>query len=533
MTRRDPVERVWIVDDSAVDRVSMARALEGSFEVETFDDATVAIERLGTASVLPDVLITDWVMPVVDGLEVCRFVRRHARTSSVALLMVTVHQSTNDLVAALECGADDFLRKPYELAELVARVRSLARSRRSERAQALALARLDRLQHLTAALAACVSADDVASALLEHASAELGAVGCGLAVREGDSVRLWASAGFQADVVRAFERTALSDPLPITEACRENRAIWVESYESMLRLYPALSQHVRRGRRWAALPMRVSGMPMGVLALTLEGEQAYSQEERVLLERLADVAAAALDRARLYDEESSARKSAAASAAFEKELIAIVSHDLRNPLTAASLSVHHALQAESVADAQKRIERAGRAIRRMRTLIDQLLDLTRVRIGTGIPIDRAPWDLATIVQAVATEARDGHPGVDIRVDVNGDTRGEWDGDRIAQVLANLVGNAAQHGGTSKQVHVIVRDLGERVSVAVHNDGAPIPDSERAAIFEPFARGGSSNGQGLGLGLYIAREIVLLHGGTIDVSSDEESGTTFAVILPRR
>ena len=123
----------------------------------------------------------------------------------------------------------------------------------------------------------------------------------------------------------------------------------------------------------------------------------------------------------------------------------------------------------------------------------------------------------------------------MRLEVEGDTRGRWDRERLAQVVANLVGNAIAHGKADGAIDIQLRGELEAVSLRVHNEGPAIPAPAQASIFDPFRRGparGAARSEGLGLGLYICREMVRAHGGQIAVESSDGAGTTFSVRLPR-
>jgi signal transduction histidine kinase len=171
---------------------------------------------------------------------------------------------------------------------------------------------------------------------------------------------------------------------------------------------------------------------------------------------------------------------------------------------------------------------------RMERMIADLLDLTRVRLGGTLPLKRRPANLRQICEEAAIECRAGRPDAVLRVDAGGNLQGDWDADRLAQVVSNLLGNAIQHGGGTP-VTVTAREDGDAVTLAVHNGGAPVPPEALPFIFEPLARGQSENTTGsrsIGLGLFIARAIVSAHGGEIHVSSSSEDGTTFTVRLPK-
>ena len=127
------------------------------------------------------------------------------------------------------------------------------------------------------------------------------------------------------------------------------------------------------------------------------------------------------------------------------------------------------------------------------------------------------------------------PAESLRLVGSGDLRGDWDADRLAQVLSNLVRNAIEHGPTDAPIDVVATGRDDQVSLTVHNGGVPIPPEVIESIFEPMVRHthGAHARHGLGLGLYIARQIALAHGGSLEVTSTATAGTTFELRLPRR
>jgi signal transduction histidine kinase len=167
-------------------------------------------------------------------------------------------------------------------------------------------------------------------------------------------------------------------------------------------------------------------------------------------------------------------------------------------------------------------------------MIEDLLDLTRTRFGDLIPVTRAPIDLDPLCRQVIAEFEGlGPPGA-LRFTAKGNLCGEWDADRISQVLSNLVRNAVQHGVPGEPISLVARDDGEAVVVEVHNSGPAISPRALATLFEPMVRHVKDDraNAGLGLGLYIASQVVLAHGGTLDVTSTDAAGTVFAAHLPR-
>ena len=226
----------------------------------------------------------------------------------------------------------------------------------------------------------------------------------------------------------------------------------------------------------------------------------------------------------------------AAAVEFQQRLVGIVGHDIRSPLAALLATAKMLLTMGELTDRQaKAIDRIARSGVRIESIVQVLLDFASARIGGGIQIRRRPVDLHTLVPKAIEELQQAHPGRPIHYSFEGDGRGEWDPDRLMQVLVNLLDNALKYSPEGTPVTVSSRVESEAVVLEVHNTGEPIPDSLMPNLFEPFRRGAQSAltvKMSLGLGLYIVQEIVRSHGGTADVRSSEESGTIFRVRLPR-
>lgn len=220
------------------------------------------------------------------------------------------------------------------------------------------------------------------------------------------------------------------------------------------------------------------------------------------------------------------------------QFLAILGHDLRNPLGAILMAT--GLLVNSRGGDGRTVQIAARILSsagRMQRMVNDLLDLTRTRLGSGIPITPRPMDLDALSREVLAELEALHPTRRFDFHSEGDLRGIWDSDRLAQVLSNLVGNALQHGEPDRPIEVVAREDAGEVVIEVHNEGPAIPRALQANIFEPMVRdAGRPEEQAprsLGLGLHITREIVIAHGGTVMVTSTGSSGTTFFVRLPRR
>jgi signal transduction histidine kinase len=226
-----------------------------------------------------------------------------------------------------------------------------------------------------------------------------------------------------------------------------------------------------------------------------------------------------------------------AEAEYRERFIGVLGHDLRNPLSAISLSAHTLRAYGQLTPRQEALTlRIESCADRMAKMISGILDLTRARRSGGIPLSLEPTSLSAVCLRVLEELQTAHPDRQIFYEEDRHWEGIWDAERLAQVVSNLVSNALEHGGEAVPVYVRSYARGELVALEVHNPGAPIPPHRLATLFQPF-QGGRAPGErkrrtGLGLGLYIVREIVQSHGGRVSVHSADGEGTTFTVLLPR-
>ena len=218
--------------------------------------------------------------------------------------------------------------------------------------------------------------------------------------------------------------------------------------------------------------------------------------------------------------------------------LGILGHDLRNPLGAILMSAQLISKIGTLNKPQTMlISQIVASSGRTTEILDHLLDLTRARLGSGIPVIRAHMDMAFVSRQLVDEMRAMHPDRTFNLEISGDTEGEWDKPRIGQVFSNLLGNAVQYGFTDLPIGVTIKGDSEEIVLSVHNDGVPIPSDKIRRIFGSLTRGEVNNSDqprsnNLGLGLFIVKEIVSAHGGKIGVTSSEKNGTTFTAHFPR-
>ena len=249
-----------------------------------------------------------------------------------------------------------------------------------------------------------------------------------------------------------------------------------------------------------------------------------------------------VERAALFERERAARAEAEAArdelhrrAEFDKQLIGIVSHDLRNPMNAIGIATslllkRGQLDEQGVRVVKRIMSSSDRAVR----LIQDFLDFTQARVMGRIPMTPKPANIRELARQVFDEVLLTQPSRKGTIVHDGEADGMWDPDRLAQVIGNLLSNAFQHSPPSSTVCLTTRGDQDGVTIDVHNEGPPISPDDLARLFEPFERGtdASASGRSIGLGLYISRQIIEAHGGTIEVRSVEGEGTRFRVWLPR-
>lgn len=221
---------------------------------------------------------------------------------------------------------------------------------------------------------------------------------------------------------------------------------------------------------------------------------------------------------------------------FEEQLIGIVSHDLKNPLQAVLMSASLSLRRGGLDERTlKTLQRIHATAERAARMVRDLLDFTQARLGKGLPLERRPTVLGDLLEETAEEVRAAHPERELFVIHQGRHEGIWDPDRLSQAVGNLLVNALVYGEPGTPVTLRTGGTSERPCFTVHNLGAPIPEAALGTLFRPLHRGTTQvdkSTRSIGLGLYIVKEIVRAHGGTVRVHSNAADGTTFTVDLPR-
>lgn len=512
---------IWIVDDSRTQRTVTQIALGAGHRFEQFEDGPSLIERLMGTQVMPDLIVLDWMMPGLCGDEVCQFVRATEKTRDVPVIILTAARTeSEDAVTALEAGANDYVSKPFVPQVLRARVGAVLRASQLKREAERERRRVTTINQLSRALFSVGS--DVEAILGELASALTVQLCHGCAVvllpgpvptkivsrhRFGHAALLGALATFTEPVVHAF----------------------TTSEEALATLRGTAAAYIQecglRGVAARSLPVRE--LVHGIVTVTRDSpEPPFDAGDLAAIETCLDLAGLAIEAAiRLESERATTR--------FHEEMIGIVSHDLRTPLGAISSCVELLADPSCEGPAKDGIVgRIDKTTRRMAAMVEQLLDVTRTRLGTGIPVTRRPASVRAIVADVLGELRLTFHATTFQ-HLGENVEGSWDSDRLGQAISNLASNAAQYSPPRGTVTVETSRVDRDACIVVRNEngGAPISTAQLRTMFDPFKRGdGTGHAKGLGLGLYIVHEIIRAHGGTVVATSDQ-TGTVFRILLP--
>ncbi|MBA3538421.1 MAG: GAF domain-containing protein [Deltaproteobacteria bacterium] len=399
--------------------------------------------------------------------------------------------------------------------------------------------RLQKLQDATAALAEARTPREVAAVTVrlgaEAVDAQAAVVW--LAGLDG-SLAVVGSHGIAEDYLAAWRRVAGDPLLPAARVLATGHGIWVETDEDFRREAPELHEHARAAASiWSfvMLPLASGGRTVGVLSFSYPGEHRFPEEERQFLAALTRTCEHALERARLDGAEAEARRIAEAANLRKDEFLAMLGHELRNPL-AAIVSALEVIKARDGA-LDRELAVMDRQVGHLVHLVGDLVDVSRVTRGT-ITLRRETVDVAGAVEHAIATVKPLLDGRTHALDVNVPDHlvVDADRDRLAQVLANLLANAAKYTPQGGRIEVTADLEGPFVRISVRDNGAGITAALLPTLFELFVQGERAPDRrdgGLGVGLAVVRNLVELHGGTVTAdSAGAGAGATFTVLWPK-
>lgn len=415
--------------------------------------------------------------------------------------------------------------------------------RQTQRAQAVAeqaANRTARLQQVTAALSESLTPAQVAEVIVDQGMAALNANFALVALLNSD--------GTELEVIQMVSGTSAEDwqcfpvdaPVPLAEAVRTQQPIWAETTEHRIARYPHLAEAYTQAtsESWISIPLMIKERVIGGLSLGFADLPQLSEEDRAFILALAQQSAQAIDRACLYDSEQKARAEAEAANQVKDQFLAIVSHELRTPLNAI-LGWSHILRTRQLDEVMmaRALETIERNAKSQNQLIDDLLDVSRILRGK-LKLQIYPLDLTAVIETAVESFHLAALAKQIDLKMHLDpTTGTIAGDpeRLQQIIFNLISNALKFTPQGGRIEIWLEPYETYAQLQVKDTGTGIHPDFLPHIFEYFRQADGSTTRthgGLGLGLAIVRNLVELHGGTVQAdSAGIGQGSTFTVRFP--
>ncbi|MEJ7759337.1 MAG: ATP-binding protein [Gemmatimonadaceae bacterium] len=540
----DTVLRVLVVDDDEIDRMAVRRALKASaidVSVVEANNADSAIRHLEAARF--DCAILDYRMPGSDGLEVVRKAR--AKGILIPFIMLTGFGDEQTAVELMKAGAADYIPKSMLTPERLGQsLRSVVRVHQAEIEANRADGELRRyaMQLRSVAQAAIeinstLAVDAMLQATTENARRILNAKraetrlavdgnATSNAVLEGQTA-LWLAT---APGENEHELTSWADATRDSMPALTPEIIAALAAGQDIPTLPPSEMAMRPFSTLSADLMGRDGQMLGVIQLWDKKEGDFDESDEAVLTQLAQLASVALENARLF-------KAAQEATRARDDLVAIVSHDLRNPLHTIHMAASFLLEVAPATDrrvmARRQLEVIQRAATRANRLIKDLLDVARIQAG-GLAVDPVSVDVNSLVLEAMESASPlaGASQINVLTDVEaGAGSARADRERVLQVFANLIGNAIKFTPKGGEIRIQAKAAGAEVNFTVVDTGPGIPQENLAHVFDRYWQAKSTAKLGTGLGLSIAKGIVEAHGGRIWVESPPQSGAAFSFTLP--
>lgn len=536
---------ILIVDDQPDNLYVLQRLLKGhGYEVLQAESGataiTIATERQ------PDLILLDVMMPEMDGFEVVQVLRASAGTSSIPVVLLTANAPDERLkIQGLKLGADEYLTQPINNNELLARVQALLRTKRTQDELLARNAQLAALLDIVQASTSTLNLVEVGRRLIDRALSAAQMDLGGIWLREDDTLRCLVQRGYADHLTDDRQQIPLSESRISVRAMDQQEVI----YGAATDLYGVDSALAQSAKSVIVLPLRNRGTAVGVLHLGTRQERAFGGEDLAFLGAIANAAAVAVQNARLFEESDQQRQELERHDLEKDEFISIISHELKNPLASikgyAGLLQRRAKKDKVPSASIKGLDVIEQQVNRMNLLLDQLRDVSQIGMDR-FEIEPGPLDVAELTQRIALEVQATSTEHQLHLDMSDEPLlVNADDFRLSQVLGNLISNAIKYSPGGGAVDIAVRRAdappcqppieydGAWALITVRDRGIGIPQDVQDRLFQRFYRAPNTKGKisGMGLGLYITREIIHRHDGCMWLESEEGVGSLFGVALP--
>lgn len=536
---------ILIVDDQPDNLYVLDRLLKGKgYQVLQAENGLAALDA--ATSNRPDLILLDVMMPEMDGFEVVQRLRDDASTRSIPVVLLTANAPDERLkIQGLKLGADEYLTQPINNNELLARVQALLRTKQTQDELQARNTQLTALLDIVQASTSTLELNEVGHRLIERAITATHSDVGGIWLRQDETLVCLAQHGYAPEVVAAWQTgTIMAGPISTRVlACRE---LLVGSTAEIFGQDNTLGQG---GGTAIVLPLVHRDTTLGLMHLGSPPQRVPRGEDLAFLHAIANAAAVAVQNARLFAESNQQRQELERVDHEKDEFISIISHELKNPLASikgyAGLLQRRARKDAALQASSKGLEVIEQQVNRMTTLLDQLRDVSQIGMDRFM-IEAVPLDIAELTQRTAYDMQTTSTNHQIQIDVHDEPLMIYaDEFRMTQVLGNLINNAIKYSPAGGSIEIVVRRTptpsqaqaelppGDYAVITVLDQGMGIPSDVQERLFNRFFRAPNTQGRisGMGLGLYITREILQRHGGYIWVESEEGKGSLFGVALP--
>ncbi|MFT3685745.1 MAG: response regulator [Phycisphaerales bacterium] len=562
-------ERIVLADDNADMREYVRGLLAQRYRVETVGNGRAAIDTARRER--PDLIITDVMMPVLDGFGLLAEVRRDPVLQSVPVLMLSARAGEEARLEGLRAGADDYLVKPFSGRELVGRVGSLLHIAQVRREGELRERELrgeaEALNEVAIAIAGDLDLDKIVQKVTDAATelthAAFGAFFYNVINEKGESYTLYSLSGVPRSAFEKFpmpRNTAVFGPTFNGEGVVRSDDITKDPRYGKNAPHHGMPKGHLPVRSYLAAPViSRSGEVLGGLFFGHPETGVFTERAERLAAGVAAQAAVAIDNARLYgqakrerqalaqseerlrqtlESERAARAEAERAGRMKDEFLATLSHELRTPLNAI-LGWTHLLrkQGANAGTVEQGLSVIDRNARLQTQLIADLLDMSRI-ISGKMRLDVQRVELPLVIEAALESVRPAAEAKDVRIQsvlepikepIHGDPA------RLQQIVWNLLSNAVKFTPRGGRVQVVLARVNSHVEVTISDTGKGIKPDFLPHVFDRFRQADSSAARehgGLGLGLAIVKQLVELHGGSVHAASEGDGkGATFSIHLP--